>query len=86
MPIYSLLSYREIFLHLINGLQFAQKSCMTLRIAEFLKYYCYIFLLRGQTEEVEAKLQDLEHILCLEEFQASMKFNHRQAANTLKVI
>ncbi|OXU23863.1 hypothetical protein TSAR_003681 [Trichomalopsis sarcophagae] len=86
MPMYSLLSYREIFAHLINGLQFAQKSCMTLRIAEYLKYYCYIFLLRGQTEEVETKLQDLEHILCLEKFQASMKFNHRQAANTVQAI
>lgn len=78
----SLISYREVSSHLIYGMKVAQMLGMTLRIAEFLKYLCYIDLLRGKIEECEIKLQDLEHILCLENFQKSMKMKIKDQANT----
>ncbi|XP_014227311.1 uncharacterized protein LOC106652711 [Trichogramma pretiosum] len=73
IPMNSLLSFREIIAHLTYGLAFAQKHGITLRIAQLLKYHINIDLLRLQIEQCETRLQDLEHILCLENFQKSMK-------------
>ncbi|XP_058806087.1 uncharacterized protein LOC131672704 isoform X2 [Phymastichus coffea] len=72
IPMVSLLSFREITAHMTFGLTLAQKYGFTLRIAQYLKYFCYIDLLRLHAENCETRLQDLEHILCLENFKKSM--------------
>lgn len=72
IPMVGLLSFREILSHMTGALKIAQKFGMTLRIAQYLKYFCYIDLLRLHAENCETRLQDLEHILSLEDFQKSM--------------
>lgn len=69
----SLLSYREISAHLIKRLSTAQKLVASLRVAECLKFLCYIDLSRAQLEDCGAKLQGLEHILEIEAFDATMQ-------------
>jgi hypothetical protein len=81
IPMNSLLSFRDVTAHLTYGLKVAQSFGMTLRIAQFLKYFCYIDLLRVQTENCEVRLQDLEHILCLEQFNVSMKAKFQEDTN-----
>ena len=81
IPMNSLLSYRELSAHLSYGLKFAQKFGLTLRIAQISKYLCYIDLLRLQVEQCESRLQDIEHILCIEDFQMSMKVKLSEQTN-----
>ncbi|XP_011501772.1 PREDICTED: uncharacterized protein LOC105365335 [Ceratosolen solmsi marchali] len=83
IPMNSLLSFRDVSAHLSYGLKVAQSFGMTLRIAQYLKYLCYIDLLRIQTENCEVRLQDLEHILCLEQFNESMKAKVQDKTNSV---
>ncbi|XP_043279889.1 uncharacterized protein [Venturia canescens] len=73
LPMNSLLSYREISAHLVKRLSTAQKLVASLRVAECLKYLCYIDLSRAQLEDCAVKLQGLEHILEIEALEATMQ-------------
>ena len=85
IPMNSLLSHYEISLHLSCTLACAQAMGLTLRIAQQLKYFCYIDLLRTHIDDCEARLQDLEHILCLEQFETSMNANKTKQKPILEV-
>ncbi|XP_014203505.1 uncharacterized protein LOC106635853 [Copidosoma floridanum] len=82
IPMNCLISYRDTSLHLSMALKLAQKLGISQRIAEILKYLCYIDLLRSQIDSCETHLQDLEHILCLDNFQASMKTKLQPKSST----
>ncbi|XP_012258426.2 uncharacterized protein LOC105687380 [Athalia rosae] len=67
----SILSFKEISCHLTNRLKLAQASGAALRVAECLKYLCFIDLSRMQLDDCVVKLQGLEYILETEYTQQS---------------
>lgn len=79
IPLNSILSYREVTLHLSTSLKIAQKFGTSLRVAELLKLFCYVDLLRSQIDSSEMHLQDLQHILCLSRSQS--KFSLKENFN-----
>ena len=81
IPMNNLLSYREISAHLSQGLKYAQKFGLTIRIAQISKYLCQIDLFRLQVDQCESRLQDIEHILCIENFHVSVKINLPEETN-----
>ncbi|XP_063990961.1 uncharacterized protein LOC135169682 [Diachasmimorpha longicaudata] len=62
----ALFSFREIVAHLARRLKIYQPKISVIRVAELLKYLCFIDLSRNQLEDCEVKLQGMEYILQME--------------------